>query len=165
MKPRRILVPVDFSAGSLAAVRHAQQIAQLANCHLHLLHVMDSPGPIRRGVDLKALGLGRGDKRLRAYHRLAAVIAGSHLDPFRTTGIVRSGTPEWVISGYADEIHADLIVMGIHGEDQTPPHSPGRVIERVLGTAWCPVLAVPELRTNTWAQPSSRVGIETECVA
>ena len=117
----------------------------------------------RRGLD--HVDTFHGDGSLRLYHRLAAVIASHQLDPFHTTGIVRKGVPDEVILAYADEIDADLIVMGIHGEDQTPPHSPGRVIERVLGAARCPVLAVPDYRSHVWAYQSNRDDSQTACVA
>ena len=166
MKVRRILVPVDFCEGSLTAVRHAQRIAVLTGSHVHLLHVTDAARSMASRGGLNDVGDLRCDGRLRSYHRLANVIASLQLDPFHTTGMIRKGVPHEVIVGYAGEIHADLIVMGIHGEDQTPPHSPGRVIERVLGTARCPVLAVPDDGDRVWAQQqSSRADAAAECVA
>lgn len=159
MTLRRILVPVDFSAGSLAAVREAQQIARAASCELHLLHVTD----VGRSIETThaAASAAGTDRRLAAYHRLAAVIAGNDLDPFHTTGIVRRGVPEQMIAQYAGEIRADLIVMGIHGQDQMPPNSPGRVIEGVLGAAHCPVLAIPEHAHDTFvaAMDPERAGM------
>jgi K+-sensing histidine kinase KdpD len=84
------------------------------------------------------------DRCLCAYHRLAAVVAGQQLDPFRTTGVVRQGDAAEAITEYAREMRADLIVMGIRGQEQARPDSPGRVIQRVLGCTTGPVTAVPE---------------------
>ena len=72
------------------------------------------------------------------------MIVSQRLDPFRTTGLVRIGCAEEVIAEYADEIHADLIVMGLHGDRFAPNARVGQVVERVLGNVRCPVLTIPE---------------------
>jgi nucleotide-binding universal stress UspA family protein len=144
MKPRRILVSVDFSAGSLAAVGHAQQMAQRASCHLHLLHVTEPLHSVRHGH--RQPGTTSSDRRLRAYRHLADIFVRHRLDPLLTTVVVRRGAAEQVIVDYAAEIGADLIVMGVHGDDQTPPHVPGALIKHVAGTSGRPVFAVFEPR-------------------
>ena len=145
---RTILVPVDFSEGSLAAVRHARELAALFHSHLHLLHVSRGPDAPRWARELFALQLGPVEEqhRLEALDQLATLIVSQHLDPFRTTGLVRIGCPEEVIADYADEIHADLIVMGLHGDHFIPQLRVGQVVERVLGNVRCPVLTIPEER-------------------
>jgi nucleotide-binding universal stress UspA family protein len=84
--------------------------------------------------------------RLEALDRLATLIVSQHMDPFATTGLVRTGAAEEVISDYAEEIHADLIVMGLHGDHFIPQLRVGQVVERVLGKVHCPVLTIPEDR-------------------
>jgi nucleotide-binding universal stress UspA family protein len=140
MTPRRILVPVDFSAGSYAAVEYAKRLAADGDARLHVLHITESTGTTAGWPREHVFG----DRRLGAYHRLAALIAGLRLDPFRTTGLVRGGDAAEAIADYAHEMRADLIVMGIHGQQQATPDAPGRVIQRVLGRTDCPVVAVPE---------------------
>jgi len=39
-------------------------------------------------------------------------MVSQQLDRFRTIGVVRTGCAEDVITQYADDIHADLVVMG-----------------------------------------------------
>jgi nucleotide-binding universal stress UspA family protein len=147
---RTILVPVDFSAGSLLAIRHAHDLAVRFNSHLHLLHVTSTPDAPRWAIELfqDQLHPIAEQSRIKAADQLANVIGHLHLDPFQTTGLVRAGCAEDVIAAYADEIHADLIVMGVHGDRLIPQLRVGQVVQRVLGQVTCPVLAVPEARAD-----------------
>jgi nucleotide-binding universal stress UspA family protein len=145
---RTILVPVDFSEGSLAAVRHARELAAVFQSHIHLLHVVTGPDAPRWAFELFATQLRplEEQRRIKALDQLATVIVSQQLDPFRTTGLVRAGCAETVIAEYADEIHADVIIMGLHGDHFIPHLRVGQVVERVLGRVSCPVLTVPEDR-------------------
>jgi universal stress protein A len=141
-----ILVPIDFSEGSLAAVRHARELANVFRSHVHLLHVASNPDAPRWALELFSTQLQplNEEHRLAALDQLATIIVSQRLDPFRTTGLVRPGRAEDAIAQYADEINADLIVMGLHGEHEIPTSRVGRVVERVLGQVRCPVLTIPE---------------------
>jgi nucleotide-binding universal stress UspA family protein len=48
-----------------------------------------------------------------------------------------------VVAQYADDINADLIVMGVHGDHRATPGSIGAVIEAVLSEVRCPIMAIP----------------------
>ena len=89
MKPWRVLVPVGFGRGSLAAVCYAQEIAQLARSQLFLLHVIESADAARS--DRQAAGAMLRDRRLNAYYNLAAVIAECGLNPFQVTAVGAEG--------------------------------------------------------------------------
>jgi nucleotide-binding universal stress UspA family protein len=143
---RTILVPIDFSEGSLAAARHARELADVFHSHVHLLHVASNPDAPRWALELFATQLRPVNEqhRLEALDQLATVIVSQRLDPFRTTGLVRTGCAEEIIAEYADEIRADLIVMGLHGDRRKPTLRVGEVVERVLGSVRCPVLTIPE---------------------
>jgi universal stress protein A len=139
---KTILVPIDFSPGSVAAARRANELAALFDSRVHLLHVVAPPE-----VPLSAVEPFCGElwdihkpTRMEALDRLATLVAEQRFDPFTTTGVVRTGGAEQVISAYADEVKADLIVMGIHGDHTQPV---GEVVERVLGRTHCAVLAIP----------------------
>ena len=145
---RTILVPVDFSEGSFAAVRHARELAAVFQSHIHLLHVATGPDAPQWARELFASQLRpvAEQNRIQALDLLATLIVSQQLDPLRSTGLVRSGCAEQVIAEYADEIHADVIVMGLHGDHFIPHLRVGQVVERVLGTVRCPVLTIPEDR-------------------
>jgi nucleotide-binding universal stress UspA family protein len=143
---KTILVPVDFNEGSLAALRHARDLAALFDSSIHVLHVTSRPEVPAWAAELFGSHLRRLDQQQRplALDKLATLIAGLHLDPIRTTGLVRTGCEEAVIAEYAAEIRADLIVMGVHGEQTAETSIVGHVVERVLGRVACPVLTVPD---------------------
>jgi nucleotide-binding universal stress UspA family protein len=148
---RIILVPVDFSEGSFAAVRHARDLADVFHSQIHLLHVSSAPDAPQWALELFAAQLRpiEDSNRMQALDRLATLIVSQRLDPLRTTGLVRSGAADEVIADYAEQIHADVIVMGLHGDHLIPNLRLGQVVERVLGRVDCPVLAIPEERTPT----------------
>lgn len=144
---RTILVPVDFSPGSITAARHAHDLATTFRSRLCLLHVTVPPDVTPFAVEpyWDELRAFVEPARLDALGQLATLIAREQFDPFRTDGVVRTGCPEQVISEYADQIHADLIVMGTHGDHAQPV---GKVIERVIGRVECPVMAIPNKNTS-----------------
>jgi nucleotide-binding universal stress UspA family protein len=159
---RTILVPVDFSAGSIAAIRHAHDLALRFNSHLHLLHVTSVPDAPPWAIELfqEQLQPIAEQRRLDAMERLARLIVHLHLDPSRTTALVREGEAGAAIAWYADEIAADLIVMGVHGDRRTVQLPVGHVVEQVLGRVNCPVLAVPEDRSYVLRQKLSAATVE-----
>jgi nucleotide-binding universal stress UspA family protein len=89
-------------------------------------------------------GLHRGleQDRFATLNQLAVLMVSERMTPFRTSGIIRSGSVADAITQHALEIHADLIVMGVHRAGPI-----GRVVEAVTRTAQCPVLTIPERLT------------------
>jgi nucleotide-binding universal stress UspA family protein len=59
------------------------------------------------------------------------------------TTIERSGKPAFTICDVADEINAELIVMGSRGLGLTPEGASDSVTQKVLSLSPCPVLVVP----------------------
>lgn len=57
--------------------------------------------------------------------------------------IYREGKPAFCICDYADEINADVIVMGCRGVGLTDEGIADSVSSRVINLAPCPVLIVP----------------------
>lgn len=57
--------------------------------------------------------------------------------------IERSGKPAFTICDVADEVHADLIIMGTRGLGLTPDGAQDSVTNRVISLSPCPVLVVP----------------------
>lgn len=155
---RTILVPVDFSDGSLAAVRHARELADIFHSHVHLLHVASGPDAPAWAIEFFAAQLRPVEehRRMQTLDQLATLVVKLRLDPLRTTGLVRTGCAEEAIAQYADELHADLIIMGSHGERFIPQLRIGQVTERVLGLAKCPVITVPEDRNAVVHVPTDR---------
>lgn len=94
----RFLVPVDFSAVSISALKFAQGLAKDKQSEIFLLHI------IVPGKDKKKL-----EKQLQSF-------AIDHLDPNSNYSIkVMTGIPSEDIGKIAEMLDVNLVVLGTHG--------------------------------------------------
>lgn len=139
---RRILVPTDFSACALPAVRYAAELADKFAAELVLLHVVSDavlalpdavmPTP---ATDLHALTeAGKTG--------LANLIAAEKLERLNPRSEVRFGSPAAEIIAAATDLHADLVCISTHGRGGLARVLLGSVAELVVRQAPCPVLTV-----------------------
>jgi nucleotide-binding universal stress UspA family protein len=132
-----VLVPVDFSADSLAALDVGLQLVDSPQ-HLHVVHVIIDITPLEAGevwgvIDPQAR-VEQVEKILR--EKLSdKKYAGIHL-------AVVLGEPAHGIANYAQEKHAELIVIPSHGRTGITRLLIGSVAERVVRLAHCPVLVL-----------------------
>ena len=143
---RKILVPVDFSPMSRAAVEQALGFAQLFHGSIHLLHVWEVPAYLRPDLTVWSEDLSAS---LELHLRAEAENAMRHLMVDTSlegrAGVeteIRSGTPHSTIVEVAEDGRFDLIVMGTHGRGALSRLLMGSVAERVVRLASCPVLTV-----------------------
>jgi universal stress protein A len=147
MKPiRKILVPVDFSEPSHAALNYAAELAQSFAASVDVLHVWEAPSFLpARGLMLE----GVADQSLIELAKSASEHA---LEQFVSEASKRGvrvhqarselGMPLQTIVDVADEGGYDLIVIGTHGRTGISHALMGSVAERVVRHARCPVLSV-----------------------
>lgn len=136
---RRILVPVDFSETSLAAVDYALDLAGKRGAVVHVLHVWQVPpypglaqwtGP---GVDPSgAQGTPFFAQRVHdlAADRLTELVTEAQRPGLVVEGILDDGDPVAAIAGRATEY--DLLVLGAHDEGAKQLFT-GNVADRVAG--------------------------------
>jgi nucleotide-binding universal stress UspA family protein len=141
---RTILVPVDFSACSLAALEHAVALAAPRRVTIHVLHVVDpiasglgEVGPIATGV------------LTRFQDRLARLTTSAATRDVKTEVHVAVGSVEDEIFDMVDRYQVDVIVMGTHGRSGWGHLLLGGTTERVVRRAPCPVLTVKERRATS----------------
>lgn len=145
MPPRisTILVPVDFSPGSEAALDWAQAIARAFEARIVLLHVLDvsvsaivgGPGGVLVPPPPEALLDQMREEARAEMAALAARVPGA-------ATLVHEGTPRHEILAAAQEVGADLIVMGTHGRTGLAHLLFGSVAEHVVRHAPVPVFTV-----------------------
>jgi nucleotide-binding universal stress UspA family protein len=133
----RILVPTDGSVGSAHVALQAIDLAETYGATIHVLHVVDE--------SVRALVAGFGDEAEFEYRGRDAVervakMARHHGIDVETA--VESGDPAERIVDYADEIDADLIVLGTHGRSGVKRRLIGSVAENVVRQAKPPVMTV-----------------------
>jgi nucleotide-binding universal stress UspA family protein len=131
---RRILVALDGSPDSEAALAHAVTLARDQNARLTLLSVVPhSPTPVGAGVSAPP----ELDDLHEAALRDALAIVPE--DVGITTRLEHGDAAATILRLTAEEGH-DLIVMGSHGHSRVRRALLGSVSERVLHTATVPVL-------------------------
>lgn len=135
--PQTVLAPVDFSPDSLEAVETALKIVGESGT-VHVIHVLPELSAADPGVIWQT-----ADDQKRAAH-VRDVLKQKLADPkFSDIQIyVTVGDAGHRISGYADEIKADLIVIPSHGRRGLRRLLIGSVAERVVRLAHCPVLVL-----------------------
>ncbi len=144
----QVLVPVDFSEASQRAMAWAFDYAQRADCHVHLMHVLErrlyaSDFSSRNLDDLRA-ELETIEASARSELELMAPSAAQREAIGTITRHMANGHPANEIVAVADRIGADLIVMGTRGKSALRRALVGSVTERVVRTAPCTVVCVKQ---------------------
>ncbi len=154
---KTILVTSDFTPNSDHAFKHAVMLARQNNAKIHLLHVIQQVDSSIRGYIASVVGESRlsefeknnylkaqlelqkelddfAEKELKNYPQDLARFAGSQ---------VVIGQPVTQILDIAEELNADVIVMGTHGKGAIEHAFLGSVAEKVLRKAKRPVFTIP----------------------
>ena len=143
IKIANVLVATDFGAASESALNYGRELARTFGANLHVLHVIENPilwaGPESATVDFMAV---QRDLESGARAALDKVVTPEDRDQLRAVTIVRTGPPALEIVGYANDVGADVIIMGTHGRGFIGHMFMGSVAERVVRIAGCPVLTV-----------------------
>jgi nucleotide-binding universal stress UspA family protein len=134
---RTIVVPVDFSAESLAAVEVGRQLVDSPQ-RLHVIHVLIDITPLEAG---EVWGVIDPQARIEQVEKLLREkLAGSQYQGVHTAVLL--GEPAHGIANYAQEKQAELIVIPSHGRTGITRLLIGSVAERVVRLAHCPVLVL-----------------------
>ncbi len=142
-RPRRILVPVDLSADTEAAVRAAADMARGAGARLLLLHVFD----VRAVEDVYNLhGLKKEEVLARMNANAEAVmdrlLSRPWLKGVKTAVKGVFGLPSEVIVAEARSWKADLIVLAKRRRSGLSHLLYGRTSDGVVREAECAVLVL-----------------------
>jgi universal stress protein A len=139
LKLRTILVPVDFSKRSLAALNYADMLTRSFGGSVMLLHVLD---PILTAGRLESARLRqlKASSRREAAEQLRAVRRKLVQKGVPTQRFLRHGPAADTIVAFAGKTKADLIVIGSQGRTGLKRLLIGSVAERVVRHALCPVL-------------------------
>lgn len=147
MRIHTILVPTDFSDTANAALGWAEDLAQACGARVVLLHVVDleyqwvPAGPAVVPTPVPAV-VARGIRD----HARTAIEALAPKSPLVGRRLVRSGHARDEILSAADEVEADIIVMGTHSRRGIEHLFIGSVAEYVVRHARVPVMTVRSFR-------------------
>lgn len=136
---RSVLVASDMGATSVPALETAAALARLADARLHLLHVAEAEIP-------------GGEARLREQARELAK------EPRPATARVIVGEPAETIVADAEEVEADVIVLGPHRRWVSGPGALGSTAAEVIHISPFPCL----IAVGRLSLPLHRVVVPTD---
>lgn len=143
---KRILVAVDLSAAADAVMKTAVELGRALQAELHVVHIHK----IHAGNLVEG---GMADAGVLASQEIAdlELKLESFTAQYAAAGInittnVYSGDPSLKINQVADQIGADMIVMGTHGRAGIAHLVLGSVAENVLRHARVPVVSIRQPR-------------------
>ncbi|HEY9632785.1 MAG TPA: universal stress protein [Coleofasciculaceae cyanobacterium] len=135
---KTVLFPVDQSREAREAADVVVNIVQKYGSRLFLLSVIEQLDPEAESPSPETmLSPDAVAELLKNAH---ALFSGRGIEAETLT---REGMPAFTICDVADEIEADLIIMGCRGLGLTEGGASESVTNRVINLSPCPVLIVP----------------------
>jgi len=157
MKLERILVPVDGSKGSQAALAHAIDLQAGHPAELVIVMALE-PIHLRIGAQITRPGTNirmlADEQRMIAEDRLARLAADLRTQGARVRTVVATGAADEVILATAKKLACELIVMSTHGRAGLMHMLLGSITEKVIRGSTCPVLTVRGYDAKTKAKRS-----------
>ncbi len=133
---KTLLFSIDSSPGAKKVIQTVLDMAQLCQSKVVLLSVVEPPEnsdpshPEQTSTEAVASLLSQAKKLFEQRG-------------FETDTIEREGNPAFVICDVADEVSADLVIIGCRGIGLTDERREDSVSARVINLSPCPVLVVP----------------------
>jgi nucleotide-binding universal stress UspA family protein len=144
MNRKKILVPVNFSLQSDAALKMAIKLSGPMHGMITCLHIIEDPGYIIGGFISREVG----DRIRREAEQRLSVVANRIIDdkkiPFEI--IVTSGTVHRKILEKAVDLNASLIIMGRSDSRDTNRNAIGSNAIKVITSAGVPVITISGTR-------------------
>jgi nucleotide-binding universal stress UspA family protein len=139
---KTVLVPTDFSKYAAVGLHVAAVIAQKTGCPI-LLHHNVSSLLNWEGISEKERMAHPAElaKTTQAERKLSEIIDGDLDSELQLSKLITHGITYEEIVSKAKQHHADLIIMGSHGNEGSERFFIGSTIQRVIREATCPVLA------------------------
>ena len=140
----RVLVPMDFSECSRAALAFAGARNEEWGAQVDVLHAIFVPTPVQPGLTgWIDLGVPTLPSKQETQARMREFISGiPELDPLALNYLVAQGKPEHAALAVLEEGDYDLVVVGTHGRTGISRLIFGSVAEELVRHAPCPVISL-----------------------
>ncbi len=152
-----ILVATDLTPNAVHAFKHAVMMARRNKARLHLLHVIPDVDASVRSYVSTVMGKGSLDHFEKTHEDEARSVITQRLKKFAQDELadhpedlqridrilVLHGNPVAQILKAADDLNADVIIMGSHGKGPMEYTFLGSVAEKVLRKTKRPVFIIP----------------------
>jgi nucleotide-binding universal stress UspA family protein len=146
---KRILCPVDFSDCSRQALNYAMSLAQEADAHLTVMHVMgyeldDMPDLYHTMMtdERRSLADYRRRREEEARRELNEIVPDTVAESCTVETLMVPGKSGREILRIASERQSDLIVIGVQGRGAADLMIFGSTANQVVRAATCPVLTL-----------------------
>lgn len=158
-RPRKILVPIDFSEHSKNAAYFALKLAFVYGAELKLLHVFNSPivdmipftdaASIQIDVDISYQILQKNAKEqlLKFYHNLVKYASENGMQTLKIGYSLQEGFASYGIIDMCRRYKPGMIVMGTKREGFRSVELVGSVAADVVEETKIPLLVIPEKAT------------------
>lgn len=138
-RQKKILVPVDFSPSSDAAIEVGKSFAAMHGAELVLFHAVEGNAPIAEFFADSDLSV----KKTNFAHKMLDKLIEQHdSEAIAVSKMVTEGKPYNAILTASEEIKAEMIVMGTWGSHAIESGMIGSNVNKVVRSARIPVLTV-----------------------
>ena len=152
--PARILVPIDFSPSSHAALEAATELAEKFRAELYLLHVIPEYPVVSLPQGVSAESLVESAKKVAADH-FEVSQAGLKTKGVKATTSVEVGQDvAGTILDVIDREHIDMLVITTHGLSGWYPQVFGSIAEKLVKLVHCPLLLLRTPKPESSAKVS-----------
>lgn len=159
--PEKLLLATDGSEDATLAARAANDLSGRTGAELHVVHVWQDLRP----PNLPAAAVGEYLRAYEEWEQEARELLEEQAEHLRSTGgtvadvYLRNGQPAEEIAALAEELDAELVVVGSRGLGTVKRLVVGSVSEGVVSLAPCPVLVVRGGK-EAWPPPRIVVGAD-----
>ncbi|MBL1174570.1 universal stress protein [Pantanalinema sp. GBBB05] len=133
---KTILFPIDQSRESRQAAEMVANLVKLHSSRLIILSVVETSEEVAEASDVMA-----SPQAIAELLESAKTLFSQQ--GIEAEAVEREGKPAFTICDVADEMDAELIVMGCRGMGLTEEGAAESVTNRVINLSPCPVLIVP----------------------
>jgi len=153
---KTILIPVDFSDGSLHSCKYAMRLSGNQKVKFHLFHIYndqvmipDSGLPEAMDSDVFfnsdiVLALKeQAENQMTELEKQVKKLIRDSGQNIPVTSSLQGGDPRWEITEICEELQPEMVIMGTRGQGKKS-FLEGSMATKIMSKAPVPVLAVPE---------------------
>ncbi len=152
--PTKILVPIDFSASSHAALDAAIELAEKFHAELYLLHVIPEYPDVALPAGVSEAAIIEEARKAAADHFEVSQAGLKSRGVKATTNVEVGADVAGTILDAVERENADLLVFTTHGLAGWYPQVFGSIAEKLVKLAACPVLLLRTPKPESSAKVS-----------
>ncbi len=157
---KTILIPVDFSEGSLHSCKYAMNLTANQKVIFHLFHIYndqvmipdagfneDMNTDVFFNSDIILAMKEQAEQQMAVLKKEVETLIKSSGQEITVTTSLQGGDPRWEITETCEELHPDMLIMGTRGIGKKG-FLEGSMAAKIMAKVPVPVLAVPENYTG-----------------